>query len=68
MVWSRWVEDVIWRIFYRYDLKNAKEQQEKLKQLCMHEINTYRDIKEEIKNNRQLEYFIIQVALENIGK
>ena len=66
MVWSRWVGDMIWLIYRQYDIKGLKEQQSKLKNICMHELNTHEGIKKEITNNAQMQYFIIQMALENL--
>ena len=66
MVWSRWVEDMIYHIFRRYDVKGQMEQQKYLRRICMNELNSHPDIKKEIKTDKQLEFFIIQMALENI--
>lgn len=66
MVWSRWVEDTIYHIFYMYDIQGKTEQQKKLKRICMNELNNHPKIKEEISTEKQLEYFIIQIAMENI--
>lgn len=66
MIWNRWVEDIIYHIFYLYDIKGKTEQQKKLKRICMNELNSHPDIKKEIKTDKQLEFFIVQMALENI--
>ena len=66
MLWSRWVEDRIYSIFRRYDIKGKTEQQKNLKSICMNELNSHQDIKDAIKTESQLEFFIIQMALENI--
>lgn len=66
MVWSRWVEDTIYSLYRRYDIKGLDEQQKKLKNICMNELNAHEAIKNEIKNDSQLEFFIIQMALENL--
>lgn len=66
MVWSRWVEDTIYSLYRRYDLKGCKEQQDRLKSLCVNELNSHEGIKEAIKDSGQMEYFIIQMALENL--
>ena len=66
MVWSRWVEDTIYSLYRRYDIKGLEEQQKKLKSICMNELNAHESIKDEIKNDSQLEFFIIQMALENL--
>lgn len=66
MVWSRWVEDTIYSLYCRYDIKGLDEQQKKLKSICMNDLNAHESIKDEIKNDSQLEFFIIQMALENL--
>ena len=66
MVWSRKIENIIYNIFYQYDIHGLKEQQEKLKSLCIQELNAHPEIKQEIKTDKQLEYFVMQVALENV--
>lgn len=66
MVWSRFVEDTIYSLYRKYDIQGNTEQQEKLKHICMNELNSHEDIKANIKDSKQLEYFIIQMALENI--
>ena len=66
MLWNRWVEDMIYSIFRRYDIKDKEEQQKKLKRICMNELNSHPDIKDTIRADSQLEFFIIQMALENI--
>lgn len=66
MTWSRWVEDTIYHIFYKYDIQGNYEAQKKLKRICMNELNTHPDIKEELKTSKELKFFIIQMALENI--
>jgi len=67
MVWSRWVEDTIYSLYRQYDLKGCKEQQDRLKSLCVNELNSHKGIKEAIKDSGQMEYFIIQMALENLN-
>lgn len=66
MIWSRKIEDMIYHIFYKYDIQGQIEKQKCLKNICMNELNSHPDIKEEIKTDKQLEFFIIQMALENI--
>lgn len=66
MVWSRFVEDNIYSIYRKYDIKGQEEQQAKLKRICMNELNSHEEIKDIIKDQKQLEFFIIQMALENI--
>ena len=68
MVWSRWVEDIIYQIYYRYDLKGLTDQQERLKSRCLHELKEHPEIKDAIKTNSQMEHFVIQIALENIAE
>lgn len=68
MVWSRWIEDTIYHIFYVYDIKSHAESQSKLKALCIKELNAHPSIKEEIKTDNQLKFFIMQIALENLKK
>ncbi len=68
MVWSRWVEDTIYHIYRMYDIKGETEQQKNLKRICMNELNSHPAIKDEIKTEKQLEFFIIQMALESIGQ
>ena len=67
MVWSRWIEDMIYSIYYQYDIHGLSEQQKKLKSLCIKELKAHPEIKGEIKTDQQLKFFIIQVALENIN-
>lgn len=66
MIWSRWVEDIVYSLYYKYDIAGQKEQQARLKTICMNELNSYKEIKNNIKDQKQLEYFIIQMALENM--
>lgn len=66
MVWSRKIEDMIYHIYYMYGCKRQVEQMEKLKHICMNEINSHEDLKNTLANDKSLEYFIIQMALENI--
>ena len=66
MVWSRWVEDTISHIFYMYDIKSKTEQQKKLKRICINELHAHPEIKAEIRNDKQMEYFVVQMALESI--
>lgn len=66
MVWSRRVEDMIYHIFYMYGCKRQAEQMKKLKSICMNEINSHKELKENLTDDKSLEYFIIQIALENI--
>lgn len=68
MVWSRRVEDMIYHIYYMYGCKRQTKQMEDLKHICMNEINSHEGLKETLKEDKSLEYFIIQMALENIGK
>ena len=67
MVWSRRVEDMIYHIFYVYDIPHKEEQMKKLKSVCMNEINSTEGLKEELKEDKSLEYFIIQTALQSIA-
>ena len=66
MIWSRKIEDIIYHIFYVYDIKNNKNAQEKLKRLCINELNSHPSLKEELKTDKQVEFFVMQMALENI--
>ena len=66
MVWSRFVEDNIYSIYRKYDIQGQEEQQAKLKRIVMNELNSHEEIKDNIKDQKQLEFFIIQMALENI--
>ena len=68
MVWSRRVEDMIYHIYYMYGCKNNIKQMENLKRMCMNEINAHEGLKDTLKDDKSLEYFIIQMALENINK
>ena len=68
MVWSRRVEDMIYHIYYMYGCKSQTKQMEDLKHICMNEINSHEGLKETLKEDKSLEYFIIQMALENISK
>lgn len=65
-MWSKWVEDTIYHIFYMYDIQGKTEQQEKLKRICMNELNNHPKIKENIYTGKQLQDFIIQMAMESI--
>jgi hypothetical protein len=66
VVWSRFVEDTIYSLYRRYDIQGLTKQQEKLKKICMNELNSHEEIKNNIKDQNQLEFFILQMALENI--
>ena len=66
MVWSKRVEDMIYHIFHMYDITNKVEQMKKLKSVCMNEINSAEGLKEELKEDKSLEYFIVQTALKSI--
>lgn len=66
MVWRRWVEDMIYHIFYMYDIKGQIGQQKKLQAICMNELNSHPEIKDVIENDSQLTFFIIQTALESV--
>lgn len=68
MVWSRRVEDMIYHIYYMYGCKSRTKQMEDLKHICMNEINSHEGLKDTLKDDKSLEYFIIQMALENINK
>lgn len=68
MVWSRQVEDMIYHMYYMYGCKNNVKQMENLKRICMNEINAHEGLKDTLKGDKSLEYFIIQMALENINK
>ncbi len=63
---AKWIEDTIYTVYRRYDLKGCKKQQERLKRLCVDEVNSHKGIKDTIKDNNQMEYFVIQMALENM--
>ena len=68
MVWSRWIEDRIYSLYYRYDSHGNDKQMKDLKSLCMHEINTHPELKDALTDDRAVDYFILQVALENVRK
>ena len=67
MIWSRKIEDIIWSIFYRYDIKQQEEPQKRLKRICMNELNAHPAIKDELKTAAQIEFFVIQMALANVS-
>ena len=64
--WSRKIEDMIFHIYYMYGCKNQVKQMEKLKSICMNEINLHTGLKKTLTDDKSIEYFIIQLALENI--
>ena len=66
MVWSRKIEDMIYHIYYMYDNSTKTEQMEKLKSICMNKINSHPELKEMLTDDKNIEYFIIQMALENV--
>ena len=66
MTWSNKIENVIYHIFRMYDIKGEKKQQESLKIICINQLNVYPMIKEELKTDKQIEFFVMQMALENI--
>ena len=66
MAWNRKIEDMIYHIYRMYGCKNQTEQMEKLKSVCINEINSHEGLKETLKDDKQIEYFIIQMALESI--
>ena len=66
MVWSRKIEDMIYHIYYMYDNIAKIEQMEKLKSICMNKINAHPELKEMLTDDKNIEYFIIQMALENV--
>lgn len=66
MVWPRWIEDTIYSLYRQYGLKGCKQQQDRLKSICVNELNSHEGIKEAIKDSGQMEYFIIQMALGNL--
>jgi preprotein translocase subunit SecA len=42
------------------------KQMEKLKSICMNEINSHEGLKEELTDEKKLRYFITQMMMENI--
>jgi len=66
MIFSRWIEDTIYCMFYEHDLQGCKEQMEKLKEICMSEINSNKGLKDELTDKKKLRYFITQMMMENI--
>lgn len=65
MVWSRKIEDVIYHLFYKYDIHGNEDAQKKLKNICINVLNFNPDIKSELKTDKDIEFFVIQIALEN---
>ena len=59
------IEDAIFEVYRKYDL-GLKENQEKLKRICMDDILAHIHLKDEIKEDWQLEFYVIQTALMNI--
>lgn len=66
MVWNRRVEDMIYHVYYMYGNKKSVEQMETLKRICMNEVNSHEGLKYTLKDDKSLEYFIIQMALDNV--
>ena len=66
MLWSRRVEDMIYHVYYIYGSKTSIKQMETLKSICMNEINSHEGLKNTLKDDKSLEYFIIQMALDNV--
>ena len=66
MVWSRKIEDMIYHIYRKYDSQGLPKQMERLKSICMDELNRFPELKEALTDDSSIEYFIIQMALENI--
>lgn len=56
MVWSRFVEGTIYSLYRRYDIQGLTKQQEKLKKICMDKLNSHEEIKNNIKDQNQLEF------------
>ena len=46
--------------------KKQTKQMKKLKSICMNEINSHPGLKDTLTNDKNIEYFIIQMALESI--
>jgi len=66
MVFSRWIEDTIYAMYYEYGCKNQTTQMKKLKSICMNEINSHDGLKEELTDDKKLRYFITQMMMESI--
>ena len=66
MVFSRWIEDTIYSMYYENGCKAQTKQMEKLKSICMNEINSHEGLKEELTDEKKLRYFITQMMMENI--
>ena len=64
---ARRVEDCIYHIFHRYDIQGCDQAQERLKELCMIELKQHPTIMNVIKTPKQMEFFVLQVALKNVG-
>ena len=67
MIWSRKIEDMIYHIYYMHDCQNQTKQMEKLKSICINEINSHPELKQALTDDKAIKYFIIQMALENIA-
>lgn len=67
MIWSRKIEDMIYHIYYMYGCKNQTKQMGKLKSICMNEINSHPGLKQTLTDDKAIEYFVIQMSLENIA-
>lgn len=61
------IEDMIFHTFRRYGCKKNVEQMEKLKTICMNEIKAHPGLKDTLTYDKALEYFIIQMAFENVS-
>jgi hypothetical protein len=66
MIFSRWVENTIYSMFYEYDLQGYTEQMKKLKSICMNKINSHEGLREELTDEKKLRYFITQMMMESI--
>lgn len=67
MVWKEWsIKGIVYHIFRKYDLKNFNKGQEYMTRICENELKEHPKIRDQIKTQKQLEFFVIQMALENI--
>lgn len=67
MIMSRRVEDMIYHVYYMYGCKTQTKQMESLKRICMNEINSHEGLREQLNNDSDLRYFVIQMALESVS-
>lgn len=63
------IESIIHSLYRRYDIKNAVKQRKQLLDICLCELEEHPDVAKLLRTQtyEQLEFFVMQLALENIG-